>query len=66
MVARNSEKNFTYFMYATCLRVCVCAVQLFICVSFCTKHHNSRKKLIVFYEQEINEKKCQKNINIST
>jgi len=53
-------------MYATCLRVCVCAVQLFICVSFCTKHHNSRKKLIVFYEQEINEKKCQKNINIST
>jgi len=57
-------------MLRVCVRVCagarLCAVQLFICVSVCTEHHNSREKLIVFYEQEIDKKKLQKNINIST
>jgi hypothetical protein len=55
---RARARAYVYVRACECVGVCVCvcAVQLFFCVSLCTKHHNSQKKFIVFYEQEINVK----------
>jgi hypothetical protein len=52
----NRLAKLQYICVCVCVCVCVCAVQLFICVSLYTKHHYSQKKLIIFYEQEINVK----------